>query len=244
VIGPRAIAAVAAPGATTKDRVIFRMVAKLDGNAVRTQRTRGRILAESLELFNARGEANVTTGMIAQALGISPGNLYYHFRSKDEIVEQLFARFEERMDVHPRTTSAGPEAIEDLWLYLHLMLEGIWEYRFLYRNLDNLMARSRRLREHFNRMADRKFAVVVALCESLVRARAMKARPEEIRTIARNVLLVATYWLDFRALRGPRGDEGGADLGHGAHQVMSLIAPYLVGDARAHLGRLSRAYID
>jgi AcrR family transcriptional regulator len=220
------------------------MVAKLDGNAVRTQRTRGRILAESLELFNAYGEENVTTGMIAAALGISPGNLYYHFRNKDVIIEQLFTRFEERMDVQPGTSSPGPEAIEDLWLYLHLMLEGIWEYRFLYRNLDNLMARNRRLREHFNRMADRKFAVVVALCERLTRARAMKARPEEIRTLARNVLLVATYWLGFRTLRGPRRDEGSADLGQGAYQVMSLIAPYLIGDARAHLDRLSRTYID
>lgn len=219
------------------------MVAKLDGNAVRTQRTRARILAQSLELFNAHGEAAVTTGMIAAALGISPGNLYYHYRNKDEIIEQLFTRFEERMDVQPRAASPGPEAIEDLWLYLHLMLEGIWEYRFLYRNLDNLMARNRRLRDHFARMAERKFAVVVSLCESLVRARAMKARPEEIRALARNVLLVATYWLNFRALRAPRRGEGGADLGQGAYQVMSLIAPYLVGEAREHLDRLGSTYI-
>lgn len=78
-------------------------VAKLDGNAVRTQRTRGRILAESLKLFNEHGEAQVTTGMVAEALGMSPGNLYYHFRNKDEIVEQLFTRFEERIDVQPKS---------------------------------------------------------------------------------------------------------------------------------------------
>ena len=116
------------------------MVAKVDGNTLRTQRTRARVLAEGLRLFNELGEPHVTTGAIAAELGISPGNLYYHFRSKDQIVEELFARFEERIGVQPGEPRGGPEAIEDLWLYLHLMLEAIWDYRFLYRNLDDLLA--------------------------------------------------------------------------------------------------------
>jgi AcrR family transcriptional regulator len=215
----------------------------LDGNALRTQRTRNRVLAESLRLFNEMGEARVTTGTIATALDMSPGNLYYHFRNKDQIVEELFRRFEERIDVRPQAAAAGPDTIEDLWLYLHLMLEGIWEYRFLYRNLDDLLGRNRRLREHFARIVERQFAVVVALCDGLVRARAMKARPAEIRTLARNVLLVATYWLSFRALRPEHGSHD-AELGRGAFQVMSLVAPYLVGDARRHMERLSRSYLE
>jgi AcrR family transcriptional regulator len=219
------------------------MVAKADGNTLRTQRTRARVLAESLRLFNEVGEAHVTTGTIAEALNISPGNLYYHFRNKGQIVEELFARFEERIDVQPEAGVAGPEAIEDLWLYLHLMLESIWDYRFLYRNLDDLVARNRRLRERFNRIIDRKHATVVSLCEGLVAARAMRARPDEIQALARNVLVVATYWLNFRALR-VRGDAAGSDIGEGAFQVMALVAPYLVGAARDHLDRLGRTYID
>jgi AcrR family transcriptional regulator len=215
----------------------------LDGNALRTQRTRSRVLAESLRLFNELGEAQVTTGTIAAALGMSPGNLYYHFRNKDQIVEELFSRFEARIDIRPQEGAAGAAAIEDLWLYLHLMLEAIWDYRFLYRSLEDLLGRNRRLREHFARIVERQFDVVVALCRGLVRSGTMRARPEEIRTLARNVLLVATYWLSFRGL-GARSGAMDAELGRGAYHVMSLIAPYLVGDARAHLQRLSRSYID
>jgi AcrR family transcriptional regulator len=218
-------------------------VTSLDGNALRTRRTRQRILDESLRLFNERGEGNVTTGTIAESLAISPGNLYYHFRNKNEIVEQLFAGFEERMDVDPSIATDAPEAIEDLWLYLHLMLETIWEFRFLYRNLDDLTSRNPRLRAHFNRMAERKLAAVTTLCTGLVRARAMRATAEEIRALARNVLVVATYWLNFQSLRG-RPAESGADLGQGAYQVMALVAPYLVGEARGHLDRLGRRYIE
>ena len=216
----------------------------LDGNAVRTQRTRNRILAESLRLFNERGEANVTPGTIAQSLEISPGNLYYHFRNKEAIVGELFRRFEERIDVEPGIAADAPGAIEDLWLYLHLMLEAIWEFRFLYRNLDDLTARNPRLGESFNRIVERKLAAVARLCEGLVQARAMRATREEIDALARNVVLVATYWLNFQSLHARADDDAMADLGQGAYQVMALVAPYLVGDARAHLDRLGRSYID
>ncbi len=214
----------------------------LDGNAVRTQRTRERVLAESLRLFNERGEANVTTGMIADALGISPGNLYYHYRNKDEIVERLFRRFAQRMDLEPDAAADAANLIEDLWLYLHLTFEAIRDYRFLYRNLDDLLARNRKLKAQFNRIAERKYQGIVRLCEAMVQAKAMHANPEEIRVLARNILVVATYWLNFDSLRERRASAADG-LGRGAYQVMSLVAPYLAGEARRHLGEVSRGYI-
>jgi len=215
-----------------------------DGNAVRTQRTRERILAVSLALFNARGEAHVTTGMIADELNISPGNLYYHFRNKDQIVERLFERFEARIAIDPPRAAPGAGAIEDLWLYLHLMFEAIWDYRFLYRNLDDIVGRNRRLRAHFNQIVDAKLAATQALCRSLVAGGHMRASAAEIRALAENVLVVATYWLNYRAVRDARGADASRDSGLGAFQVMALVAPYLVGEAREHLQRLGREYID
>jgi AcrR family transcriptional regulator len=217
-------------------------VTRQDGNTVRTARTRRRILDESLALFNAQGEENVGTGDIAVAAGISPGNLYYHFRSKDQIVAELFAELEARLDIEPHVGGPVAQAIDDLWLYLHLMLEAIWDFRFFYRNLHGVARRDRRLAEHFNRIAGRKLAAIESLCGALAAQGAFRASGEEIRALARNVLVVATCWLDFQALR--RGHHDEADLGHGAYQVMALLAPYLRGEARKHLQRLGAAYVQ
>lgn len=216
----------------------------------RSERTRERILKVSLELFNHQGESNVTTGHIADELNISPGNLYYHFRNKDEIIHHLFAEFEKAMDISPGEVSDAASAMEDLWLYLHLMFERIWTYRFLYRNLDDLLGRDSKLKSHFNIIIGHKRDAMISMCHTLLDAKAMKASDDEIRALAENVLVVATYWLNFEHLRARPTNklEAEADpaqhLSRGVYQVMALVAPFLLGNAKKHLQHLMENYIE
>src|SRR4030095_15189804 len=103
------------------------------------RQTRQRILYASLAMFNAQGEPNVTTNHIADELEISPGNLYYHFRNKDDIVEHLFARYETKMDSVLVSPDERLPGLEDIWLQLHLAFECMWEYRFILRDLVDIV---------------------------------------------------------------------------------------------------------
>ena len=212
--------------------------------AKKPRRTAERILEVTLELFNRYGVPNVSTTLISAELNISPGNLYYHFHSKDEIVNALFAEFErEIVETLTAPTRRAPN-VEDMWLFLHLLFEEIWKYRFLYRDLDDLLSRNRLLETHFKQILAHKVKTAASLCEGLVATGEMKASHGELQALATNMAVIATYWLPFEYARDPRRRDAGSGLGRGVYQVMSMMAPFLQGGSRLHLQQLSKEYVE
>src|SRR4051794_13735117 len=205
------------------------------------RRTRERILATSLALFNGAGAPNVTTADIADEMNISPGNLYYHFRNKDEIIGELYDALDATLDPL-LDVPAGARSVEDLWLLLHLLFERMGEYRFFYRDLDEITSRSRRLAFAFGALTRRTEQAFERLTEGLVAAGSMQATPAERRALARNVALVATYWMSFQRIGrvAPRESSAGLPLdpGQAAWQILAMVAPFLVGSDRTLVEQL------
>jgi AcrR family transcriptional regulator len=206
------------------------------------RQTRQRILDTSLAMFNAQGEPNVTTNHIADELEISPGNLYYHFRNKDDIIEHLFGRYEERIDTALAAPAGRLPGLEDVWLQLHLVFECIWDYRFLYRDLVDILSRNRRLRLRFARILKRADEQAHVVMRGLSRAGVMRASAAELDAAATNVLVISTFWMNYAAARGDKDEQ--RSIRDGIVQVMMLLAPFLRDAERVHLNSLTRAYLD
>ena len=204
------------------------------------RQTRQRILDASLAMFNAQGEPNVTTNHIADELEISPGNLYYHFRNKDDIIEHLFGRYEERMDEALAAPSGRLPELEDIWLQLHLVFECIWDYRFLYRDLVEIVARNRRLRMRFARILKRADERAHLVMRGLSQAGIMRGTADELEAASTNVLVLSTFWLNYAAVRGDKDEQQA--IRQGIIQVMMLLAPFLRDAERVHLNTLIQAY--
>jgi AcrR family transcriptional regulator len=209
----------------------------------RPRRTRERILETALLLFNRYGEPHITTADIAGEMDISPGNLYYHFRNKDQIIAELFGAFERRLSDLFALPAGRTASVEDLWLLLHLLFEAMWGHRFLFRDLDEILSRNRNLASRFALIMRRGVRTVLELCRGMVAAGAMHASEPELAALADNVAVVATYWISYQKIAAGVGEEGRVNLDRAAYQVLSLIAPFLRGDARALLDRLRRDYL-
>jgi len=209
------------------------------------RRTAERILEVTLVLFNRFGEPNVSTTLISNELGISPGNLYYHYPAKDELINALFDRFERALN-DLLNASDDVRDVEDAWFFMHTLFELIWQYRFLYRDLNDLLSKNRRLETHFQSIVKNKTRAVKALLDGLRRGGALQIDSREVDATATSMVVVLTYWLSFEYVRDPRNalEPGNAQsaLLRGAQHVLNLIAPYLEPDQRAHLIKLADAY--
>jgi len=209
------------------------------------RRTAERILEVTLELFNRFGEPNVSTTLISAEMGISPGNLYYHYPAKDELINSLFDQYEKSLN-ELLNASDNVRDVEDAWFYMHTLFELIWQYRFLYRDLNDLLSKNRRLETHFQFVLKNKTRSVKALLDSMGRAGALKMDSREVEPTATSMVVVLTYWLSFEYVRDPRNalepQSAQAALLRGAQHVLNLLVPYLEAGQRTHLLRLVGAY--
>jgi AcrR family transcriptional regulator len=209
------------------------------------RRTAERILEVTLDLFNRFGEPNVSTTLISAELNISPGNLYYHYPAKDELINALFDRYERALG--ELLAAAGDvRDVEDAWFFLHTLFELIWQYRFLYRDLNDLLSKNRMLETHFQHVLKNKAKAVRALLDGMSRSGAIRIDTREAEPTASSMVVVITYWLSYEYVRDPRHalEPGSAQqaLLRGAHHVLHLLVPYLEPAQRQHLLQLAGAY--
>ena len=211
---------------------VFTLKRQEDGiqSTVERVKTREKILQTSLDLFNEQGERAVTTNHIAAAMGISTGNLYYHFRNKREIISELFRAYENRVRGVlnlPRERSAQ---ITDMQFYLTEIFRGLWEYRFLHRDLETLLKADAQLHEDYRNFYRYCLAQAQTILVALDQAGIIRADRETCEDLALNAWVMITSWFSFLHCTQPLTPEGGiseAMLEGGIYQVLSLGKPYL-----------------
>jgi AcrR family transcriptional regulator len=194
-------------------------------------KTRDRILVTSLELFNAEGETNTTTIDIANELDISPGNLYYHFKGKDEIIRELFTQYELALSdtlTAPldQPLSSDLSHVEYNWYYLYVVMEEMYNYRFFYLNLDDIRQRYPEVRKGFKRLIQLKRAALFAICQNLLEQAVMRAPEQQLGGLVDNMTLALTFWFNYEQLINPQRAPQ-ITIHQGVLQLLTMVAPYL-----------------
>jgi AcrR family transcriptional regulator len=109
-------------------------------------KTKDKILNTALELFNTSNTQAATTNHIAAAMGISPGNLHYHYKNREEIIFSLYEKMHQKLFPDE---SYIPQNLQELNKQHQNFALISWEYRFFYRELLFLLSRDEKLKERF-----------------------------------------------------------------------------------------------
>lgn len=190
--------------------------------------TKESILDTSLRLFNEHGTKAISTNHIAEAMGISPGNLYYHFANKEAIVRTLAERLGIQTSRAFDPPVDRPLGLTDLVRMVRRNFEVAWEYRFFYRELIALLNADPELKSAFLAERRRAFGEFRPLFDAFVAAGVLRSPddPAEIEQVAELAWMVTEFWLPAVELGGREVTE--RELERGTALLMHVLRPYLV----------------
>ncbi len=202
-------------------------------------KTRDRILECALVLFNQEGEPNVSTLEIANELEISPGNLYYHFHGKEPLVMELFERFE--IDMAPLLDPPAHVRlnVEDYWLFLHLIVERLAHYRFLFQDLSNLASRLPKLARGIRMWLNNLKRTLAALLGGLKAEGYVVSDTRALGLVVEQITLTLLFSLDYQRILG-----NGGEIRLVVFQVMMLVTPHMQDDSRGAAELLAQQYLQ
>ena len=202
-------------------------------------KTRDRILISALELFNQKGEPNVTTLEIANELEISPGNLYYHFHGKEPLIMALLKRFQTEM----APLLDPPENIqleaEDYWLFISLIVEHLSNYRFLFQDLSNLASRLPKLGRAIRDWLNELKRTLASLLARLKAEGYIESDAPALGQLVEQITLTLLFSLDYQRILGRQRETGMV-----VFQVMMLVIPHLQKRSRPLAEQLARGYLQ
>jgi len=172
---------------------------------------RERVLESALSLFNDQGTGAVSTNHIAEAAGISPGNLYYHFNNKEEIIRALFERLFAAWDEAFQLPADRAPSMTDLEAMIIANYQLIWEYRFAYREQAALLRNNPGLRERYLAVRRRGYEGFAALIDTFVTAGVLlpPADSQDLKNLTELCWIISEQWPINLELSGRPFDEDG-----------------------------------
>lgn len=193
--------------------------------------TREKIIETAIRLFNDQGTKPVSTNHIAAECGISPGNLYYHFRNKQEIIRAIFEQMSQVsvQDYGAIATQHGPGSPEGIASTFAFIQRFNWRYRFFKRELTALVMADPLLGEQFRATNDLTRSMIRhSIEQGLAAGRVTPLSEHQVELFVDAVWTLALFWVNYLEVGGEEVND--ATLARGNEVLMMIMAPYLAGE--------------
>jgi len=206
-------------------------------------KTRDKIIQESIVLFNEKGERNVTTNHIAAHLGISPGNLYYHFRNKEDIILSIYDEYARDFLIDTLSqVNTDLKPLDAIISYMDAVFHMMIKFRFFYTNVSVLLDKNPSLREKYVGVQSYVSDRVSQLLISLRNDKAIDFHDDELEDIVSILRIVNTFWLSFYQTQHIVVDINDSVLYQGVLKILAILRPFTTEAAMPELIKVKEMY--
>ncbi|MCL9776389.1 TetR/AcrR family transcriptional regulator [Vibrio methylphosphonaticus] len=201
-------------------------------------KTRDKIVHAALELFNSDGERNVTTNHIAAYIEISPGNLYYHFSNKQEIVRDIFTLYSQELIERFTPVQGQQESLALLKHYLNSIFTLMWKYRFFYANLPEILQRDEKLHEEYIVVQERLQGNLVNILRAFVDFELLCLNEKELKSMVMTLHMMAVGWLSYQSAMSPKTKITEEVIQQGMLHMINVVKPVATPKGQEQLALL------
>ncbi|WP_432455403.1 MULTISPECIES: TetR/AcrR family transcriptional regulator [unclassified Agarivorans] len=207
-------------------------------------KTKDKIIHASLKLFNERGERQVSTNHIAAELGISPGNLYYHFSNKQEIIRSIFELYAEQLDSSFRPHADQLLTLDHVMQYLDASFELMWRFRFMYANLLELLARDPLLEAKYQALQTELEKWSRDILVQFRDSRFITGDDASLVELADSIKFIIGAWIGYQSAQLKGGLITKPRLYEGVLKILFILRPYFTEQSMSIYQRLHQHYSE
>ncbi|WP_034243427.1 TetR/AcrR family transcriptional regulator [Aquimarina atlantica] len=206
--------------------------------------TKSNILSTSKHLFNQQGYSNVTIRMIALELKISSGNLNYHFKKREDILEALYFEMVEAFDARVKQLGDKQITLETVKEDILLSLNRMVEYRFFWTDLYNLLRLNKKIKSHFQNVYHNRLKGYEYLFDVLIEKNLMRdfEFSKESQFLIERMISYSNTWLYNSFIYNKSINEDYIELQ--STNLLVMLYPYLTNRGKHQYQKLLPNYFE
>ena len=209
-------------------------------------KTKDRIIHGALTLFNQNGERNITTNHIAAHLEISPGNLYYHFGNKEEIINGIFDNYAQELKIRFKPMAEEDQSnmpsVQIMLSYLDSIFELMWNYRFFYANLPDILSRDAKLKLKYINAQQSLNDNLMSIMKGFRNSGVIALEDDELQALTKTLHLVASCWINYQTALLSDKEITENIIYQGMLQMLNVVRPMATAQGRVQILELEAHY--
>lgn len=159
--------------------------------------TKDKILDAALTLFNREGCQSITVRQLATEVGISHGNLCYHYPTVDEVIYKLYERWINEQNKRFDAIQDKNVSLEFLFETGRSTFEIAYQYRFLLLDFVGIMRQQPRIKEHFQELVKKRVQEIKVILSHMKEHGIIHEEryPGQYEHIAEVTMIVGDFWI-------------------------------------------------
>ncbi len=148
-------------------------------------------------MFNAQGLAEVSSRNISEEMGISYGNLCYHFKKKSDVIHQLYMDMQNELDNELSNLEQEIFGFDFMVQSLRRMLEVMHKYKFVCLDFTLITRKYPKIKAHGVRQYQNRIQIGQRIFTFLMQEGYLKEvkMAGHYEMIVHNFIMILNFWV-------------------------------------------------